>query len=122
MPILILPPYGTRPDQCRRSQYVGHEGVPMTRIIGSGKARWFSMMTLAWTLTGWCTSAMGQVGSPSVPPVDALPPTAISPSDSQRELLDRLRRMEERLDQVTKQNEALSHEVQELKSANRDQS
>jgi phosphate-selective porin OprO and OprP len=80
------------------------------------------MMTLAWTLTGWCAGAMGQGESPSVPPVDALPPTAVSASDSQRELLDRLRRMEERLDLVTKQNEALSQQVQELKSANRDQS
>ncbi len=63
-----------------------------------------------------------QEGSPPVPPVDALPRPAVSPSDTQQELLDRLRRMEERLDQVTKQNEELSREVQELRSVNRDQS
>jgi phosphate-selective porin OprO and OprP len=94
----------------------------MTRIIESSRARWISMMTLAWTLPGWCTGAMGQEGSPAIPPVDALPPTAVSPSNAQQELLDRLRRIEERLDQVTKQNEELSHEVQELRSVNRDQS
>ncbi len=94
----------------------------MTRIIGSSRARWISMMTLVWTLAGWRAGASGQEGSTPIPPVDALPPTAVSPSDFQQELLDRLRKMEERLDQVTKQNEELSQEVQELKSANRDQS
>jgi phosphate-selective porin OprO and OprP len=94
----------------------------MTRTIDSSKARWISMMTVVGTLAGWCAGAMGQGESPSVPPIDTLPPTAVSPSDSQRELLDRLRRMEVRLDQVTKQNEELSREVQELKSVNRDQS
>jgi phosphate-selective porin OprO/OprP len=94
----------------------------MTRTIESSRARWISTMTLVWTLAGWCAGAMGQGGSSPVPPIDALPPTAVSPSDSQRALLDRLRRMEQRLDQVTKQNEELSREVQELKSVNRDQS
>jgi hypothetical protein len=94
----------------------------MTWIIDSSRPRWISMMTLVWALAGWCAGAMGQAGSPPVPPVDALAPAAVSPSDHQRELLDRLRKMEERLDQVTKQNEELSREVQELKSVNRDQS
>ncbi len=80
------------------------------------------MMTLAWTLAGWCAGAMGQEGSPPIPPVDALPSTVVSPSNVQQELLDRLRRMEERLDQVTKQNEELSQQVEELKSANWNQS
>ncbi len=80
------------------------------------------MMTLAWTLAGWCAGAMGQGGSPPIPPVDALPSTAVSPSNVQQELLDRLRRMEERLDQVTKQNEELLQQVEELKSANWNQS
>ena len=65
---------------------------------------------------------MGQEGSPPVSPVDALPTTAVSPSNAQQELLDRLRKMEQRLDQVTKQNEELSREVQELRSADRDRS
>ena len=45
----------------------------MTRIIDSSRARWISMMTLVWTLAGWCAGAMGQEGSPPIPPVDALP-------------------------------------------------
>ncbi len=94
----------------------------MTRTIDSSKARWISMMTLVWTLASWCSGAMGQGGSPPVPPIDALPPTAVSPSNVQQELLDRLQRMEQRLDEVTKRNEELSQEVEELRSANRDQS
>jgi hypothetical protein len=92
----------------------------MTRIIES-RARWISMITLAWALGGWHTGAMAQEGSPPVPPLDPLPRAAVSPADSQQELVDRLRRMEERLDQVTKQNDELSREVQDLKSANRAQ-
>ena len=93
----------------------------MVRIIDSSRTRWISMMTLVWTLAGWCAATMGQGVLPPIPPVDAPPPTAVSPSDSQRELLDRLRKMEQRLDQVTKRNEELSQEVEELKAANRDQ-
>jgi len=80
------------------------------------------MTTLVWTLAGWCAGAWGQGVSPSIPPIDALPPTAVSPSDSQKELLDRLGKMEQRLDQVTKQNEDLSREVRELRSVIPDQS
>ena len=68
----------------------------------------------------------GRDGAGGIAPGSAgrpLPRAAISPSDPQLELLDRLRRMEERLDNsVTKQNDELSREVQELKSANRNQS
>ena len=52
--------------------------IPMTRIIESGRLRWISMVILGWTLAGWCAGAMGQEGSPSVPPVDALPRAAVS--------------------------------------------
>ena len=45
----------------------------MTRIIDSSRTRWISMMTLVWAIAGWCAGAMGQEGSPPVPPVDALP-------------------------------------------------
>ena len=88
----------------------------MTRIIGSCKLRWISMVIVGWMLAGWCTDAPGQDGSSSVPPVDALP------RDAQQELFDRLLKMEQRLEQVTKRNEELSREVQELRSVNRDQS
>ena len=46
----------------------------MTRIIESGRLRWISMVILGWTLAGWYAGAMGQEGSPSVPPVDAPSP------------------------------------------------
>jgi hypothetical protein len=45
----------------------------MTRIIGSSRARWISMMALVWTFAGWYAGAMSQEGSPPVPPVDAIP-------------------------------------------------
>ena len=70
----------------------------------------------------WPSGAMGQEGSPSVPQAGALPRAAVSPSDAHQELLDRLLKMEQRLDQVTKRNEELSREVQGLRAVNRDQS
>ena len=91
------------------------------RIIESGRLRWLSMAIIGWTLAGWYAGAMGQEGSPSVPQASALPRAAISPSDAHQELLDRLLKMEQRLDQVTKRNEELSREVQELRAVNRDQ-
>lgn len=94
----------------------------MTRIIDSGRFRWISMVILGWTLAGWYAGAVAQEGSPSVPSANALPRAVVSPSDAQQELLDRLRKMEQRLDQVTKQNEELSREVRELRVNNRDQS
>jgi phosphate-selective porin OprO and OprP len=94
----------------------------MARIIESGGLRWFSMLFLGWALAGWCAGALGQEGSPSVPPVDALPTAAVSPTGAQQELLDRLQKMEERLDRMTRQNEELSREVSELRAAGRDQS
>ena len=56
------------------------------------------------------------------PAVAPIPSSVASPSDPQQELLDRLRKMEQRLDQVTKQNEDLSREVRELKALNQNQS
>ena len=94
----------------------------MMRIIDSGRLRWISMVILGWMLADWPAGAMGQEGSPPVPPADALPRAAVSPSDAHQELLDRLLKMEQRLDQVTKRNEELSREVQELRAVNRDQS
>ena len=72
------------------------------------------MVILCWTFAGWCAGAMGQEGSPSVPPVDALPRAAVLPSDAHQELLDRLLKMEQRLDQVTRQNEQLASANQML--------
>ena len=81
----------------------------MIRTIDSGRLRWISIVALGWMIGDW-PSAMGQEGSPSVPQADALPRAAVSPSDAQQELLDRLLKMEERLDQVTRQNEQLARE------------
>ncbi len=94
----------------------------MTRSIESVGPRWISLVIVGWMLAGLHQGAKGQEGSPPVPPVATLPRTAVSPSNPQQELLDRLRRMEERLDQVTKQNDELSREVHELRSVNRDRS
>jgi phosphate-selective porin OprO/OprP len=80
------------------------------------------MVILGWTLAGWHAGAIGQEGSPPVPPVDPLPRAAVSPAGPQQDLLDRLRKMEDRLDQVTKRNEELTREVQDLRAVNRDQS
>ncbi len=94
----------------------------MMRIIESFRLRWIWMVILCWTFAGWYAGAMGQEGSPSVPKASALPRAAVSPSDAHQELLDRLLKMEQRLDQVTKRNEELSREVHELRAVNRDQS
>ncbi|MDB5350822.1 MAG: phosphate-selective porin [Planctomycetota bacterium] len=79
-------------------------------------------MILGAVLASGTTRALGQDGSSSIPAVNA-PPRAIVPaSDAHQELLDRLRKMEARLDQVTRQNEDLSREVHELKTVKWDQS
>jgi hypothetical protein len=94
----------------------------MMRNIDSGRPRWISMAIMVCLLAGCHAGALGQEVTSAVPAVEAIPRTAVSHSETQHELLNRLRRMEERLDQVTKHNEELAREVQELKSANRDQS
>ncbi len=70
----------------------------MMRIIEPGRLPWVSSAIMGWTLAGWHAGAMGQEGSPSIPPIDPLPRPAVSPSDPQQELLDRLLKMEQRLD------------------------
>ena len=100
------------------------------------------MLTLGWMLATWPAGAMGQQGSPSVPVIPS-PPQWVSPSsadcrsktgdlnpqpgiynlksqsftassDLPQDLLDRLRAMEQRLDQLTKQNEDLARENKTL--------
>ena len=95
----------------------------MMCIMDSGKFRWMSVVILGSMLADWPAGATGEEGSPPVPPITDPPPRAVAPSsDAHQELLDRLRKMEQRLDQVTKQNEELSREVRELRAVNRDQS
>jgi phosphate-selective porin OprO and OprP len=79
----------------------------MTRRAQSGQFRWMSLMLLGWLLAAWPAVALGQEAAP-LPPLTT--PTTPVPQD----LLERLGKMEERLDQVTKQNEALWRENQRL--------
>jgi phosphate-selective porin OprO/OprP len=65
-----------------------------------------SLVLLGWLFTAWPAVA-GQDAAP-LPPSTPVPPTL------SQELLERLGKMEERLDQVTKQNEALWRENQLL--------
>jgi phosphate-selective porin OprO and OprP len=84
------------------------------RVTGSGRLRWLSMVLVGWVVADLPAGARGQGGSPQVPPNTAPPRAAAPPSGADRELLDRLKRMEQRLDRVTKQNEDLSQENKKL--------
>src|SRR5438105_2613292 len=81
----------------------------MSRRAQSGQSRWMSLVLLGSLLAAWPAVALGQDVAPSPPSTTT--PTPVPPSLSQ-ELLERLGKMEERLDQVTKQNEALWRENQ----------
>jgi hypothetical protein len=83
----------------------------MPRKARSGPLRWISLVLLGWLLAAWPAVALGQEGAP-LPPSTS-PPTSVPPSLSE-ELLKRLGKLEERLDQVMKQNEALGRENQML--------
>src|SRR5258708_4231228 len=80
----------------------------MGRIIESDGLRWVSPVLLGWVLAAWPAVASGQEGAPSplAVPLRVIPP---SPGVSQ-DLFERLGKMEERLDWVTKQNEGLLRE------------
>jgi phosphate-selective porin OprO and OprP len=72
------------------------------------------MMTLGWTLAAWPAGAVGQEGPPSVPVIPS-PPQWVTPSaEARQDLLDRLRTTEQRLDQLTKQNDNLARENKTL--------
>jgi phosphate-selective porin OprO and OprP len=98
--------------------------------MGTGEFRWMSTIVLGWMVAAWPAGAMGQGQGQGqeregLPPVTSViaPPGVVAPSsDPNQELLDRLRKMEERLDHVTKQNEELSRQVHELRNAGRRQS
>src|SRR5437588_5295484 len=78
------------------------------RLIEPRRFHWMSAVTLGGMLACWPAGAMGQGTSPSAPPTNDLPRVAAPSSDAHQELLDRLARIEQRLDQVTKQNEDLA--------------
>ena len=76
--------------------------------------RLLPMLLLGWLLADWAAGAKAQEVLGLAPPVPAPPPgVALSPGGYQ-EFLDRLGAMEQRLDQVTKQNEDLRGENQAL--------
>jgi phosphate-selective porin OprO/OprP len=66
------------------------------------------MMMLGWMLAAWPAIARGQGG------VALPPPTVPPPADASQQLLERLGKMEERLDWVMKQNEDLLRENKAL--------
>jgi phosphate-selective porin OprO/OprP len=86
----------------------------MTRLMASGRFHWMCVVTLGWMVTAWPAFAIGQQGSPWVPPITDPPRQVASSSDGHQDLLDRFRQMEQRLDRVTKQNEDLTHENKAL--------
>src|SRR5260370_615632 len=79
------------------------------RIMKSSMSRWIWRGPLGWMLAYWPARAPGQQASPSLPPTTDPPGAVAPPSDAYQELLDRLGKMEQRLDRVTKQNEDLAH-------------
>jgi phosphate-selective porin OprO/OprP len=87
--------------------------MEMTYMVEWARARWMPVLVVGWMLLGRPAGSLGQEGSP--PPPLSEPPRSTTPAtDAQQELLDRLRRMEQRLDQVTTQNADLARENQSL--------
>ncbi len=85
----------------------------MPRRMESGTIRCMSLVLLSCILTAWPVVAAGQEEAPSPPPT---PPPETGPPflATTQELLERLGKMEERLDRVTKQNENPSRENKAL--------
>jgi TolA-binding protein len=104
----------------------------MARMIKTRGLRRMGVALLALIFAGQSVGVRAQGGTPSIAPLpDA--PTVAAPAlgTTNQELLERLLKMEDRHDQVTKQMadrleqltkqiEQLSREVRELRSANRD--
>jgi phosphate-selective porin OprO/OprP len=93
----------------------------MMRIMQAGGLRRLRVALLASMLASSSVGARAQDGTPSIAPLpDASRVAAPVAGATNQELLERLLKMEDRLDQVTKQNEQLSREIQELRRVNRD--
>jgi phosphate-selective porin OprO/OprP len=84
----------------------------MSQIMKSGKFRWISVVSLGWLLAGWSAGTPAQEQTPQVLPNIDPPRAAVPPSDSHQELLDRLGKMEQRLEQVTREKARLAFENQ----------
>src|SRR5437870_4491149 len=81
-------------------------------FIESGQLPWLWALTLGWAL--WPASAFAQQAAPSLPPATKSPQAVAPSSDCYKELLDRLGKMEQRVDRVPKQNAELAHENETL--------
>jgi phosphate-selective porin OprO and OprP len=90
----------------------------MVRIHGSWHPIWISAAILSWMFVDWPAGAVGQEEPPAALPIMDAPRAFASSSSANQEVVDRLRKMEERLEQVTKQNEQLAREVRELRGLN----
>jgi phosphate-selective porin OprO/OprP len=92
----------------------------MTHMIEAGRFRRIRVALLALIFASRPVSVVAQDGQPSIAPLPDDPPAAAPAAvEANRELLGRLLKMEDRLDQLTKQNEQLSREVEELWRTNR---
>jgi hypothetical protein len=74
---------------------------------------------LGGLLAAWPAGAVGQEGAP-LPPITDSPWEVTASSSAPREVLDRLRKLEQCLDRVTKQNEDLARENKTLAEQFRD--
>ena len=93
----------------------------MVHIMDANGLRRLCVALLVSMFAHWPLGARAQDGIPSIPPLPEAPPgDAPAAGATNQELLERLLKMEDRLNQVTKQNEQLSREVQELRRVNRD--
>ena len=85
----------------------------MPRITGPLRFRCLSWVLLGWMLAAWPATVWAQVGAPSAP-LTAPAQTASLYLAAPQELLERLGKMEERLDWLTRQNEGLLRENKAL--------
>jgi phosphate-selective porin OprO and OprP len=81
----------------------------MSRITGPARFRWTSLVLLGWLLAARPAVALGQEAL-LLPPLTVPPQPAPPSPGASRDLVERLGKLEERLDWVTKQNEGLLRE------------
>src|SRR3954451_24952271 len=93
----------------------------MVHVVDANRLRRLCVTLLVSMFVDWPLGARAQDGPPSIPPLPDAPRVAAPfAGATNQELLERLLKMEDRLSQVTKQNEELSREAQELKRVSRD--
>src|SRR4051794_28722060 len=95
--------------------HAGTRGLPMLPVLEAARSRGTSMVILGWMLAAWPAGALGQEVPPWVPPATAPSERIVPAADGHQDILDRLRKMEQRLDGVTKQNQDLLRENATLK-------